>query len=123
MARFATFTRPPPRPETETRAEVIVRDNVPSLDDGREKANVLAESMNAQTMERPMVARAAAPASAPPGRLFSMDAYRGFVMLLMMGEVLRFHRVAEVRPQSWFWQLLAHHQSHVEWIGCSLHDL
>ena len=22
-----------------------------------------------------------------------------------------------------FWELLCHHQSHVEWVGCSLHDL
>ena len=63
----------------------------------------------------------AAPAS--PGRLASLDAYRGFVMLLMMAEVLRLSRVAEAIPQSAFWKFLAHHQSHVEWIGCSLHDL
>ena len=63
------------------------------------------------------------PAPARSSRLSSVDAYRGFVMLLMMGEVLRFHRVAEARPESGFWQFLAHHQTHVEWIGCSLHDL
>ncbi len=44
-------------------------------------------------------------------------------MFLMMAEVLRLHEVAAARPDSAFWQLLAHHQSHVEWIGCSLHDL
>jgi predicted acyltransferase len=44
-------------------------------------------------------------------------------MLLMMGEVLRLHRIAEARPDSWLWQFLAHHQTHAEWIGCSLHDL
>ncbi len=58
-----------------------------------------------------------------PARLVSMDAYRGFVMLLMMAEVLHFSRVASARPDSAFWRFLAHHQSHVEWIGCSLHDL
>jgi len=26
-------------------------------------------------------------------------------------------------PESGFWKFLCHHQSHVEWIGCSLHDL
>src|ERR1043165_3359589 len=93
------------------------------LDDGTEKANVSSEPMNAPTMERPMATAMARPAAPPTARLSSMDAYRGFVMLLMMGEVLRFHRVAEALPQSWFWQFLAHHQSHVEWIGCSLHDL
>jgi heparan-alpha-glucosaminide N-acetyltransferase len=56
-------------------------------------------------------------------RLASLDAYRGFVMFLMMAEVLRLCRVAVALPESGFWQLLCHHQSHVEWIGCSLHDL
>jgi predicted acyltransferase len=56
-------------------------------------------------------------------RLASLDAYRGFVMLLMMAEVLRLQRVSEALPESGLWRFLAHHQSHVEWIGCSLHDL
>ena len=58
-----------------------------------------------------------------PDRLSSLDAYRGFVMLLMMGEVLAFRSVAQALPESGFWRFLAHHQSHVEWIGCSLHDM
>lgn len=56
-------------------------------------------------------------------RLTSLDAYRGFVMFLMMAEVLRLSRVSRALPESGFWAFLAHHQSHVEWIGCSLHDL
>ncbi len=56
-------------------------------------------------------------------RLGSIDAYRGLVMLLMMGEVLRFCDVARALPDSGFWKFLCHHQSHAEWIGCSLHDL
>ncbi|MGE0129664.1 MAG: acyltransferase family protein [Blastocatellales bacterium] len=56
-------------------------------------------------------------------RLTSLDAYRGFVMFLMMAEVLRLSRVSRALPESGFWSFLAHHQSHVEWIGCSLHDL
>ena len=56
-------------------------------------------------------------------RIASIDAYRGFVMLLMMGEVLAFQSVAKAMPESGFWNFLAHHQSHVQWIGCSLHDL
>jgi hypothetical protein len=59
----------------------------------------------------------------PAGRLMAMDAYRGFVMLLMMAEVLNLERVARRVPESRFWQFLGHHQSHVEWFGCSLHDL
>jgi predicted acyltransferase len=56
-------------------------------------------------------------------RLASLDAYRGLVMLLMMAEALRLSRVSEALPGNRFWAFLAYHQSHVEWIGCSLHDL
>jgi predicted acyltransferase len=44
-------------------------------------------------------------------------------MFLMMAEVLSLKRVSESLPDSRFWAFLAHHQSHVEWVGCSLHDL
>ena len=52
----------------------------------------------------------------------SLDAYRGFVMLLMMAEVLQLSRVAAAYPSSSFWTFLAFNQTHVEWFGCSLHD-
>ena len=58
-----------------------------------------------------------------PARLTSMDAYRGFVMFLMMAEVLHVGRVAAAFPDSGFWKLLDFHTSHVEWVGCSLHDM
>jgi heparan-alpha-glucosaminide N-acetyltransferase len=45
------------------------------------------------------------------------------VMFLMMAEVLRLGRIAKALPDSPVWQFLGHHQSHVEWAGCSLHDL
>ena len=61
--------------------------------------------------------------SLPTSRLSSADVYRGFVMFLMMAEVLSFDKVSEALPESSFWKILAFHQSHVEWIGCSLHDL
>ena len=63
--------------------------------------------------------------SSPPAplRLASLDAYRGFVMLLMMGEVLRFCDVAVAQPASAFWAFLCHHQDHVAWVGGSLHDM
>jgi len=59
--------------------------------------------------------------SAP--RLASIDAYRGFVMFLMMAEVLEFEHLAKAFPVSPTWTFLGRHQSHVEWTGCSLHDL
>jgi len=56
-------------------------------------------------------------------RLESIDAFRGFVMLLMMAEVLNFGLVAKAIPDSGFWAFQAYHESHVGWIGCTLHDL
>ena len=44
-------------------------------------------------------------------------------MFLMMSEVLRYGKVAESIPDSSFWAFMDWHQSHVSWIGCSLHDL
>jgi predicted acyltransferase len=58
-----------------------------------------------------------------PQRLVSLDAYRGFVMLLMMAEVLRLAEVASRVPGSLFWGFVAFHQTHAPWAGCSLHDL
>jgi predicted acyltransferase len=57
-----------------------------------------------------------------PVRVAAIDVYRGFVMFLMMAEVLHFSKVAAAVP-SRFWSFLAFHQSHVPWSGCSLHDL
>jgi predicted acyltransferase len=56
------------------------------------------------------------------GRNVAVDAYRGFVMLLMMAEVLQLSRVSAAYPASLFWKVLAFNQTHVEWFGCSLHD-
>lgn len=63
------------------------------------------------------------PSSMPPTRLLAADVYRGFIMFLMMAEVLRLCTVAEAIPGSGFWPFLCDHQSHVEWRGCALHDL
>jgi heparan-alpha-glucosaminide N-acetyltransferase len=65
------------------------------------------------------------PPQGPPRRMGSIDAYRGLVMFLMMAEVLRFCAVAAAVPEGSkaIWEFLCHHQSHVEWIGCVLHDM
>jgi len=56
-------------------------------------------------------------------RLTAIDAYRGLVMLLMLAEVLRLPAVAAAIPDSEIWRLLGRHQTHAEWLGCTLHDL
>ncbi|GGG76375.1 acyltransferase family protein [Edaphobacter dinghuensis] len=65
----------------------------------------------------------AAPRTATPPRNVAVDAYRGLVMLLMMGEVLSFAAVARAFPHSLFWHVLAYNQTHVEWAGVGLHDM
>jgi len=44
-------------------------------------------------------------------------------MFLMMAEVIEICRVASQLPNSDMWLILCYHQRHVEWIGCSLHDM
>jgi heparan-alpha-glucosaminide N-acetyltransferase len=63
----------------------------------------------------------AGPVGVPP-RNMAVDAYRGLVMLLMMGEVMRFWAVWRAYPKSLFWHVLAWNQTHVPWAGMSLHD-
>jgi heparan-alpha-glucosaminide N-acetyltransferase len=81
----------------------------------------------AQRSDAPAAANmtgAGAAVVAPAGpRNIAVDAYRGFVMVLMMAEVLHFARVARAYPESAIWNFLAYHQSHVAWAGASLHDL
>ena len=56
-------------------------------------------------------------------RIASVDVYRGFVMLLMMGEILSLQSVSDQLPGSAFWAFLAYNQGHVEWTWLSLHDM
>src|ERR1700734_1507611 len=57
------------------------------------------------------------------GRNLAVDAYRGLVMLLMMGEGLPFSKVYAYLNHSLFWEILAFNQAHTEWSGCSVHDM
>jgi predicted acyltransferase len=56
-------------------------------------------------------------------RLFSLDAFRGTIMLLMLAERMHLPAVARAFPNSAVWGLIAFNTEHVEWQGCSLHDL
>jgi heparan-alpha-glucosaminide N-acetyltransferase len=95
-------------------------------------ASGASQSSAAPSAIPPSAAVAAEPAGSQPAaatpsgvvqRLASIDAYRGFVMLLMMAEVLHFSRVSEMLADCSVMKLLAYHQTHVAWRGCSLHDL
>lgn len=59
----------------------------------------------------------------PVPRLKSIDAYRGFVMFLLLAEVLHFSSIKDKMPENKVVQALAQHQTHVPWTGCTLHDL
>ena len=73
----------------------------------------------------------------PPGRLTSVDAYRGFVMLAMASSGFAFARTLEHHPEildqfdgssigpAWqqMWQTLAYQFEHTKWVGCSFWDL
>jgi uncharacterized membrane protein len=59
--------------------------------------------------------------SNPLPRITSIDALRGFVMLLMLNETLHLGQVAKSFPDNEIWQWVRFHTTHVEWRGCSLH--
>jgi predicted acyltransferase len=71
----------------------------------------------------PAAARVDAKSSAKPPRLKSLDAYRGFVMLLMASEGLGIAAVARALPDNKWWQAARYQVDHVAWRGCSLWDL
>jgi predicted acyltransferase len=56
-------------------------------------------------------------------RLKSLDAYRGFIMLLMALNTGHWLGIAEEFPDSQLWQLLADQLEHRPWGGCSLWDM
>jgi heparan-alpha-glucosaminide N-acetyltransferase len=69
------------------------------------------------------VARPPGIGSAVATRITSIDAFRGFVMFLMLAEVMRLPALHRAFPASRFWSIVAYNTSHVPWQGCSLHDL
>jgi heparan-alpha-glucosaminide N-acetyltransferase len=78
-------------------------------------------SHNQRAEDTSLIASATQPASMP-ARNVAVDAYRGLVMLLMLAEVLQLSEIALHFPHSLLWQVLGYNQSHVEWVGMSLHD-
>ena len=56
-------------------------------------------------------------------RILSIDAFRGFVMFLMLAEAMHLMNVRRAFPGNRFWEFVAFNTTHVPWQGCSLHDL
>lgn len=65
----------------------------------------------------------ATPISERAARLVSLDAFRGLVMTLMLAEIMHLHDVAQSFPHSLIWRVIGYNTDHVDWQGCSLHDL
>ena len=70
--------------------------------------------LESSALESSPVAKHSVPSPSPVARNVAMDVYRGFVMLLMMAEVLRLSRVCAGFPGNWFWSILAYNQTHVD---------
>ena len=60
--------------------------------------------------------------SPPPNRLVSLDAFRGFIMLLMASGGFGIPQMAKNHPGSW-WPTIATQFEHRDWAGCALWDL
>jgi predicted acyltransferase len=59
-----------------------------------------------------------------PERIGSIDAYRGFVMLvLVLGNTWVFRQQAKLFPESRIWEFLGNQFSHSAWTGCTFWDL
>jgi heparan-alpha-glucosaminide N-acetyltransferase len=73
----------------------------------------------------PVAARSPASDAAivAPARITSIDAFRGFVMFLMLAEAMRLWTLHDAFPASRLWAIVAYNTTHVPWQGCSLHDL
>ena len=59
----------------------------------------------------------------PAQRLVSLDAYRGFTMLLMASGAFGLSRVAAQFPDSATWQVIGYQFSHAPWRGGGLWDM
>jgi len=80
-------------------------------------------TMQTEIVREPQTTQPPAATSPATARNVAVDAFRGLVMVLMMAEVLHLAEVAKAFPGNWFWAILGYNQTHVEWAGCSLHDL
>ncbi len=79
--------------------------------------------MSTLSPSRPTKSQPPTTGAAARVRIASIDAFRGFVMFLMLAEAMRLWTLHEAFPESRFWAIVAFNTTHVPWQGCSLHDL
>jgi heparan-alpha-glucosaminide N-acetyltransferase len=63
------------------------------------------------------------PSGPAGGRLVSLDAYRGFIMLAMLSGGFGFLEISHRFPSSSLWGFLATQFNHAPWEGCTFWDL
>ena len=80
-------------------------------------------SVQVESPQEAVAVKQPAQKSESSGRLGSLDAFRGTIMLLMLNEATRLPLVARSFPHSAIWAFIAYNTEHVDWQGCSLHDL
>jgi heparan-alpha-glucosaminide N-acetyltransferase len=80
-------------------------------------------SVQVENPQEAAIIKAPAQTADNSGRLVSLDAFRGTIMLLMLNEATRLPLVARSFPHSAIWAFIAYNTEHVDWQGCSLHDL
>jgi len=61
--------------------------------------------------------------SPPQERLVSLDAYRGFIMLMLVSEAFNLSATAGHFAGNRFWDFIDYQFSHAAWTGCSFWDL
>lgn len=83
----------------------------------------MAETMQVESPQPAVVIHEPGAKAPKSERIVSVDAFRGFVMALMLDEAMQLPRVAQSFPHSWIWGAIAFNTEHVPWQGCSLHDL
>jgi predicted acyltransferase len=77
------------------------------------------------TAENAVAPTAVAEPSTKPGRLVSLDAYRGLIMLFMASGGFGLHQVAELEQfkDAALWKFLAFHTEHTAWVGGGAWDM
>ena len=75
----------------------------------------------------PAASELVVPAAARPPRLVSLDAYRGFIMLVLamegFGLALTAQNVIQAKGPSAFWETVHYQFDHTAWLGCTFWDL